>query len=144
MNHPLLPHGPGFRLIDEISAPEAGPLLRGRVWLNPDWPIFRDHFPERPLLPAVYFAEMGAQLAGALWAAHAGFSPSTPLQLVEIKKFRIRQSAFPGQNLQIVARVVTSGLELAIFQIQIFHEETLLAEGEIVMANPQPREINTP
>jgi 3-hydroxymyristoyl/3-hydroxydecanoyl-(acyl carrier protein) dehydratase len=138
MNQPLLPHGPGFRLIDEISAPEAGPLLRGRVWLNPDWPIFRDHFPERPLLPAVYFAEMGAQTAGALWAAHAGFSPATPLQLVEIKKFRVRQPAFPGQNLQIVVRVATAWPELATFQVQIFRDETLLAEGEIVMAHAKP------
>ncbi len=138
MNQPLLPHGPGFRLVDKISAPEAGPLLRGKVWLNPDWPIFRDHFPERPLLPAVYFVEMGAQTAGALWAAHTGFSPATPLQLVEIKKFRVRQPAFPGQNLQIVVRLATEWPELATFQVQIFRDEILLAEGEMVMAHAKP------
>jgi len=135
MNQPHLPHGPGFRLVDKISTIEAGPLLRGSVWLNPEWPIFRDHFPNRPVLPAVYFAEMGAQTAGALWAAHAGFSPSTPLQLVEIKKFRIRQPAFPGQNLQINVRVATAWPELATFQVQIFRDEAVLAEGEIIMAN---------
>jgi len=135
MNQPHLPHGPGFRLVDKISTIEAGPLLRGSVWLNPEWPIFRDHFPNRPVLPAVYFAEMGAQTAGALWAAHAGFSPSTPLQLVEIKKFRIRQPAFPGQNLQINVRVATAWPELATFQVQIFRDEALLAEGEVIMAN---------
>jgi 3-hydroxymyristoyl/3-hydroxydecanoyl-(acyl carrier protein) dehydratase len=79
---------------------------------------------------------MGAQTAGALWAAHAGFSPATPLQLVEIKKFRIRQPAFPGQNLQIVVRLDTQWPELATFQVQIFRDETVLAEGEIVMAKP--------
>ena len=68
MNQPLLPHGPGFRLVNEIAALEPGPLQRGRAWLNPDWPIFRDHFPGQPLLPAVYFVEMGAQMAGVLWA----------------------------------------------------------------------------
>ncbi len=135
MNQPHLPHGPGFRLVDKISTIEAGPLLRGSVWLNPEWPIFRDHFPNRPVLPAVYFAEMGAQTAGALWAAHAGFSPSTPLQLVEIKKFRIRQPAFPGQNLQINVRLATAWPELATFQVQIFRDEAVLAEGEIIMAN---------
>jgi len=138
MNHPHLPHGPGFRLVDKISALEPGPLLRGSVWLNPDWPIFRDHFPAHPLLPAVYFAEMGAQTAGALWAAHAGFSPSTALQLVEIKKLRIRQPAFPGQNLQIIARLVAAWPELATFDLQIFRDKTLLAEGEIIMANTRP------
>jgi 3-hydroxyacyl-[acyl-carrier-protein] dehydratase len=137
VNQPLLPHGPGFRLVHEVSAPEPGPLLRGRVWLDPDWPIFRDHFPGRPLLPAVYFVEMGAQTAGALWAVHAQFSPATPLQLAEIKKFRIRRPALPGQNLQIIARLVTAWPELATFQIQIFRDETVLAEGEIVMANAQ-------
>jgi 3-hydroxymyristoyl/3-hydroxydecanoyl-(acyl carrier protein) dehydratase len=114
-------------------------LLRGRAWLDPDWPIFRDHFPGRPLLPAVYFVEMGAQTAGALWAAHAGFSSATPLQLVEVKKFRVRQSALPGQNLQITVRVVTAWPELATFQIQIFRDDLMLAEGEIVMANTQPK-----
>ena len=138
MNQPHLPHGPGFRLVSEIAEPEPGPLLRGSVWLNPDWPIFRDHFPGRPLLPAVYFAEMGAQMAGALWAAHAGFSPATPLQLVEIKKLRVRQPAYPGQNLQIVVRLIAAWPELATFHIEIFRDETILAEGEIVMANTQP------
>jgi len=110
-------------------------LLRGSVWLDPDWTIFRDHFPGQPLLPAVYFAEMGAQMAGALWAAHAGFASSTPLQLVEIKKFRVRQPAFPGQKLQIIARLIAAWPELATFQVQIFRDETSLAEGEIIMAN---------
>jgi 3-hydroxyacyl-[acyl-carrier-protein] dehydratase len=136
MNQPLLPHGPGFRLVNEVAALEPGPLQRGRVWLNPDWPIFRDHFPGQPLLPAVYFVEMGAQMAGVLWAAYAQFSPATPLQLVEIKKFRIRQPAFPGQNLQIVVRLGAAWPELATFEIQIFRGDTLLAEGEIIMANP--------
>jgi 3-hydroxymyristoyl/3-hydroxydecanoyl-(acyl carrier protein) dehydratase len=81
---------------------------------------------------------MGAQTAGALWAAHAGFSPSTALQLVEIKKFRVRQSAFPGQNLQIVVRLAAAWPELATFDLQIFRDETLLAEGEIIMANTKP------
>jgi len=113
-------------------------LLRGRAWLNPDWPIFRDHFPGRPLLPAVYFVEMGAQTAGALWAAHVEFSPATPLQLVEIKKFRVRQPAFPGQTLQIIARLLTAWPQLATFQIQILRDDTVLAEGEIVMASTKP------
>jgi 3-hydroxyacyl-[acyl-carrier-protein] dehydratase len=137
MNQPQLPHGPGFRLVSEISEPEPGPLLRGNVWLNPNWPIFGDHFPDQPLLPAVYFVEMGAQTAGALWAAHAKFSPAVPLQLVEIKKFRVRQPAFPGQNLQIIASLGAAWPELATFQVQIFRDKTLVAEGEIVMAKPK-------
>jgi 3-hydroxyacyl-[acyl-carrier-protein] dehydratase len=135
MNPPLLPHGPGFRLVNKIGGIEPGPLLRGEAWLDPQWPIFQDHFPGQPLLPAVYFVEMGAQTAGALWALYAAFSPTTPLQLAEIKKFRIRQSAFPGQKLQISARLATAWPTLATFLVQIFCEETLLAEGEIVMAN---------
>jgi 3-hydroxymyristoyl/3-hydroxydecanoyl-(acyl carrier protein) dehydratase len=106
------------------------------VRLNPEWPIFRDHFPGKPLLPAVYFAEMGAQASGALWAAHAGFSPAMPLQLVEIRKFRIRQPALPEENLRITTKLVASWVELATFQVQIFRGDTVLAEGEIVMANP--------
>jgi len=137
MNQPQLPHGPGFRLVDEIGVLEPGPLLRGRVWLNPDWPIFRDHFPTRPLLPAVYFVEMAAQTSGALWAEHAKFSPSTPLQLVEIKKFRVRQPAFPGQRLQIVATLGAAWPELAMFQVEIFRDHDLLAVGEVVMGQGQ-------
>ncbi len=137
MTPPLLPHGPGFRLVSEFAALEPGPALRGQVWLNPDWPIFQDHFPGRPLLPAVYFAEMGAQVAGALWAMQAGFSTATPLQLVEIRKFRIRLPAVPSQTLQIHARLAVAWPELATFQIQITREGSVLAEGEIVMAHPR-------
>jgi len=138
MNQPQLPHGPGFRLVDEIGPVEPNLSLRGRTWLNPAWPIFRDHFPGQPLLPAVYFVEMAAQTSGALWASHAAFSPSMPLQLVEIKKFRIRQPAFPGQNLQIVATLGATWPELATFQVQIFRDNDLLAEGEVVMGKGKP------
>jgi 3-hydroxyacyl-[acyl-carrier-protein] dehydratase len=135
MPPPRLPQGPQFRLLDEVSAPGPGPSLTGRTWLNPDWPIFHDHFPGQPLLPAVYFVEMAAQAAGVLWAAEAGFSPATPLQVVEIRKFRIRRPARPGQTLQTLVRMERAWPQLAAFHAQIMREDVVLAEGEITMAN---------
>jgi 3-hydroxyacyl-[acyl-carrier-protein] dehydratase len=138
MKPPLLPHGPGFRLLDAVSEVQPGPSLTARVWLNPSWPVFADHFPANPLLPAVYMMEMAAQAGGALWAAHAGFPPKEPLHLVELRQFRVRQSARPGDNLTILVKLETDWKKLALFSAVIECNENAIAEGTLVLAAVTP------
>jgi 3-hydroxyacyl-[acyl-carrier-protein] dehydratase len=134
MKPPLLPHGPGFRLVDAVSDVQPGPSLTARVWLNPAWPVFADHFPGNPLLPAVYLMEMAAQAGGALWAAHAGFPPAEPLRLVEVRQFRVRQSARPDENLTIQVKMETDWKKLALFSAVIERDGNTIAEGTLVLA----------
>jgi len=134
MKPPLLPHGPGFRLIDAVSELQPGPSMTARVWLNPAWPVFEHHFPGNPLLPAVYLMEMAAQAAGALWAAHAGWPPQEPLRLVEVKQFRVRQGAQPGEILTIRVKIETDWVKLALFNAVIERGEETIAEGSLVLA----------
>lgn len=138
MKPPLLPHGPGFRLIDTVSDILPGPSITASVWLNPAWPVFEHHFPGNPLLPAVYFMEMAAQTAGALWAAHAGWPPQEPLRLVEVKQFRVRQSAQPGETLTIRVKIETDWEKLALFSAVIARGEEIIAEGQLVLASVAP------
>jgi 3-hydroxyacyl-[acyl-carrier-protein] dehydratase len=134
MKPPWLPHGPGFRLIDAIAEIEPGPALIAQVWLNPEWAIFREHFPGAPLLPAVYLMEMAAQAAGALWAGHAGFPPAEPLRLVEVRQFRVQLSARPGQSLRVRVRMEKAWERLALFNAMIERGPDKIAEGTFVMA----------
>jgi len=65
-----LPHGPGFRFItavDERKLLEDGATKgRGRWELSGEEAFFKDHFPDRPILPGVLLIEALAQFSGLI------------------------------------------------------------------------------
>ena len=98
MNIPLTPHGPGFLFIDRFEKHNA---TSGTGWktLDPESPFFADHFPGRPLMPAVLLVECAAQAAGVLWMQDST-SPETPLFLAGIDQFRVLGPVAPGETLE--------------------------------------------
>jgi 3-hydroxyacyl-[acyl-carrier-protein] dehydratase len=57
-----LPHGPGFRFVDQILSVDQHRIL-GQFTFKADMAIFADHFPGRPVVPGVMLIECAAQIA---------------------------------------------------------------------------------
>ena len=55
-----------WKLLDRIEEIEPGERAVGKTKLDPDLPLFRDHFPGFPVIPGVLLVEMCAQMAGKL------------------------------------------------------------------------------
>lgn len=134
MKPPLTPHGPGFSFLDEADFDAAAGMLNARKRLDPALPVFADHFPGKPLFPAVLLAEAGAQAAGVLWRRLRGGGTPRPFVLAEIGKFRVRRPALPGQVLAITAKLEREFGTLAVFAVEVSVEGTLIAAGSLTLA----------
>jgi 3-hydroxyacyl-[acyl-carrier-protein] dehydratase len=132
MNQPLTPHGPGFRFIDRF---ERSDNQRGTAWkhLDPDAPFFADHFPGRPLMPAVLLVECAAQAAGVLWMSESD-QPDTPLFLASIDQFRVLGPVSPGMTIQTAVTLVKELGPLAQFEAECCVDHQPVARGRLMLS----------
>lgn len=132
MNAPLTPHGPGFRFIDRFTRnePNAG---TGWKTLDAALPFFADHFPGRPLMPAVLLVECAAQTAGVLWMQDSS-QPETPLFLAGIDQFRVSGAVVPGDTLETRVTLVKEFGALAQFEAECRVQDRTVARGRFMMS----------
>ena len=133
MNIPLTPHGPGFSFIDRFVTEQTG---RGTAWkfLAPESPFFADHFPGKPLMPAVLLAECAAQAAGTVWMHGAGKDRRSPLFLASIDRFRLKSGVGPGSTVRTEVETVREMGSLAQFSVRCFVGEEEVASGQLVLS----------
>jgi 3-hydroxyacyl-[acyl-carrier-protein] dehydratase len=133
------PHGPGFSFLDEVSFDAASGVLDAKKFLDPGMPVFKDHFPGKPLFPAVLLAEAAAQASGVLWGNLKDVREPVVLMLAEIGKFRVKRPVPPGETLVITTHLEREFGTLAQFSVEISTENGPAAAGSITLAEaPAP------
>lgn len=133
MTHPLTPHGQGFSFIDRFERrnPSAGTAWKE---LRPDAPYFADHFPGRPIMPAVLLVECAAQAAGTLWMSGEDESQFTPLFLAGIERFRVLEAVYPGATLRTEVQLAKELGTIARFDVECMVEARVVAKGQLVLS----------
>jgi 3-hydroxyacyl-[acyl-carrier-protein] dehydratase len=103
----LLPHRYPFLLIDRVLEIEHGVSICCLKNVTINEPFFQGHFPHRPVMPGVMILEALAQAAGILAFRTAGVVPDddTRFYFVGIDSARFRRPVFPGDQLQLTARI---------------------------------------
>jgi len=129
----LTPHGKGFSFLDSFEITGDRQRGRGTKWLDPNLPFFADHFPGKPLMPAVLLIECGAQTAGALWASVQGVSAPTRFVLAQVLQFKILRSVLPGEKIETEVALETSFGNLAQFEVILLVNQLEVARGKIVL-----------
>ena len=132
MNTPLTPHGPGFRFIDRF---EKHDTASGTGWkhLDSELQFFADHFPGRPLMPAVLLIECAAKTAGVLWMQDTT-QPDTPLFLAGVDQFRVLGPVAPGETLETRVTLVKEFGALAQFESESHAQGRPVARGRFMMS----------
>lgn len=99
----ILPQNDPILLIDRAEVLEGVSAL-AEVFLNPDWEIFKGHFPGRPMLPGIYITESMAQAADLILLTIPGNENKYPLFL-GISRMRFLRPAYPDDTLQLFAKI---------------------------------------
>jgi 3-hydroxyacyl-[acyl-carrier-protein] dehydratase len=94
-----------FILIDRLLELRPGTRARACRTFSPADPLFDDHFPGFAIVPAVLITEAMAQTAGWLLGCTQGFSRRPVLTMIHKAKFR--KLVFPGDELELLAEIVS-------------------------------------
>ncbi|HEV7404050.1 MAG TPA: 3-hydroxyacyl-ACP dehydratase FabZ family protein [Chthoniobacteraceae bacterium] len=124
-----LPHREPFRFVDWVLELEPGESARCTKTFAPEDPVFRGHFPDRPLVPGVLLAEALAQTAG-LAAGRAG----RPMLLSSIRGMKFPASALPGETITLRARRLMTVGALWQFETTADVGGRVVAEGQVVLS----------
>jgi 3-hydroxyacyl-[acyl-carrier-protein] dehydratase len=129
----LTPHGKGFSFLDTFVITDDFKRGRGSKWLDPQLPFFADHFPGKPLMPAVLLIECAAQTAGALWASLQGTQTPVRFVLAQVLHFKILHAVSPGEKVETEAAFTASLGKLAQFDVVLAVNQREVARGKIVL-----------
>jgi 3-hydroxyacyl-[acyl-carrier-protein] dehydratase len=103
-----------FVLIDRLLELKPGTRARACRTFPAVDPLFDDHFPGFAIVPAVLITEAMAQTAGWLLGCTQDFSRRPVLTMIHKAKFR--KLVFPGEELELMAEIVShrhDGFEIA-------------------------------
>jgi 3-hydroxyacyl-[acyl-carrier-protein] dehydratase len=131
----LTPHGPGFSFLDAFEVTVAGSEGQGRKWLDPHLPFFADHFPGRPLMPAVLLIECAAQAAGALWASTLAADVPANFILAQVVQFKVQQPVRPGETVETDVVLEKVFGDLAQFAVTLRVGQAEVARGRLVLSS---------
>ncbi|MBQ6206474.1 MAG: beta-hydroxyacyl-ACP dehydratase [Oscillospiraceae bacterium] len=122
-------------LVTAVEEMEPGQSAITSFYVNPDWDIFKGHFPDEPMLPGVYTIECMAQAAIMFLLSTERYCGRKPL-LLGIDKAKFMSKVLPGTTLKIHAKLTKERLEKAIAtcSAEVYDNGKLAASGEIVLA----------
>jgi 3-hydroxyacyl-[acyl-carrier-protein] dehydratase len=129
----LTPHGKGFSFLDTFELTGNPQQGLGTKWLDPTLPFFADHFPDKPLMPAVLLIECGAQAAGALWASLQEADAPSHYILAQVLQFKILRPVLPGEKIDTKVTLETSLGKLAQFDVVLSVNQLEIARGKIIL-----------
>ena len=130
----ILPHRYPFLLIDKIEVLTPGESVTAIKNITVNEPYFQGHFPEQPIMPAVFSLECIAQ-AGAFLLLNTLEDPLKKNAFISaIDGARFRKPVVPGDQLRIEVVIAKRKLNICRFQGSCFVDNTLVAGG-LVSAN---------
>ena len=130
----ILPHRYPFLLIDKIESLIPGESVTALKNVTINEPYFQGHFPDQPIMPAVYLLECIAQ-TGAFLLLNTLDDPLKKNAFISgVDGARFRQPVFPGDQLKIDVIIAKRRLNICRFKGSCFVDNALVAEG-LVSAN---------
>jgi|TARA_X000001036_G_C20335618_1_gene666332 3-hydroxyacyl-[acyl-carrier-protein] dehydratase len=102
--HRRIPHRPPFLFIDKIIEINED-SAKASLFVKPDFPFFKGHYPENPIMPGVLLCESVFQ-TGAIFLADYLSNQSltdenvTPV-LSRIRDARFKRMVLPGDDIEI-------------------------------------------
>lgn len=134
----ILPHRAPMRFVDEVVEVEPLRSIVAKLYLDPEWDIFKGHFPDEPVFPGVLAVEAMAQTVDCMVMTVEKYRELTPL-FAEIQKARFYKRILPGQTVYLTAKVVEANemkdMIVAKARLMLFgesHEEPQVAAKAII------------
>lgn len=95
----------------KVDGMDIASLVEAEVQIDPSHPVFRGHFPNRPIFPGVLHVELMAQLAGFVFysvlpSEPRRFAESHETLLSSVESARFRKPVLPLDQLQVRVKML--------------------------------------
>lgn len=101
----ILPHRAPMLLLDEVTLLQPMKRIEASLWLDPDWDVFRGHFPGNPVFPGVLAVECMMQAADIMIMTDGKYAGLMPL-LASLQQAKFLRKLLPGDRVTVSATVV--------------------------------------
>ena len=129
----IIPHREPFLLVDEVSSIIPGNNITASLYVNPDWDLFKGHFPENSVVPGAYLVEAMAQVCAILILASDDGDKKLPL-LQSLEKIRFLRQGKPGDTITLTAELVSNaGNGLYDCKVSAISKDGRLATGSMTL-----------
>ena len=98
-----LPHAPPALLLESVECPAPGERGTARAHFPSDHPVFRGHFPGRPVVPAWALLEAAAQALGCV--AFASEAAARTAVLAEVARARFLAPLGPDARVELDVQI---------------------------------------
>ena len=125
----LIPHRDPFVWVSRILECDPAAHIVAELDVDADLPLFKGHFPEKPVLPGVIIMEALAQASCCCIMASDSYAGSIGL-FAAMDKVRFRAQVLPGQTLRLESTIVKRGSRMCAAQVVARVGDTVCAEAE--------------
>jgi len=129
----LLPHRYPFLMVDRVLTMERSKRIVAIKNITINEPCFTGHFPAYPIMPGVLIVESIAQTAALLMLCEKQGEGGLYV-IGMIKKMRFKESAYPGDQMQIEVNIVKLLSNSAIVEGTVTIGQKLIASGEMLFS----------
>ena len=136
-----LPHRYPFLLVDRVIELNLGESIVAVKNVTVNEPFFDGHFPEQPVFPGVLLVEAMAQASGILGFKTMNKKPAdgSIYMFVGADKMRFKRPVVPGDQLTLMASIVSEKRGIWKFDCRSEVEGELVASGEVLCADRKIR-----
>lgn len=112
----LLPHRDPFVWVSRILECQPGESIVAQLDVDPELPLFKGHFPTKPVLPGVIIMEALAQAACCCFMTDPAMQGRIGF-LVGIDKAKFRTQVLPGDTLTLEAKITRRGSLMCVAEV---------------------------
>ena len=96
----VLPHRDPMLFIDNVLSADAT-TLHAQTRVDPDWVVFKGHFPDLPIMPGVLLIESVAQAGALIVGLKGGIEEGAFIAFTGVEQAKFRRAVKPGDIMDI-------------------------------------------
>jgi len=123
----VLPHRDPMLFIENVICADET-TIHARTRVDPDWEVFKGHFPELPIMPGVLLIETAAQAGALIVGLKGGITDGSFIAFTGVEQAKFRRAVKPGDTLDIHVELLRERRGFCKFEGKILIEETVVTE----------------
>lgn len=101
----ILPHRDPMLFIDTVLSADAN-AIQAQTQVNPDWDIFKGHFPDLPIMPGVLLIETIAQAGSLILGLKGAVADGSFIGFTGVEQAKFRRAVKPNDVMDIHVELV--------------------------------------